>query len=571
MLFFRFPLARIQRFLIRLQRSCCTILGDRRLQRRLAWLVLVAMTGTVATMARADEPDPPEVAIGERLFLETRFSYAYAARPGQADPVMQRLVTGSGSIHGPFAGQTMNCRNCHLVDEAADTAGGGMRTYADFARRSPVTARGDGMRIDVRNAMQMVDVVGAQHGSVLLHYDGQFATTEDLVRATMTGRNFGWLPREYQQAVAHIAKVIREDDGRGGLAREYGGSYRRVLAGTDPGLPAEFRLLAAYRIDVDHASDEAIVDDVARLISAYIDQIEFARDKNGHYSGSPYDAFLRANKLPLAPAKNESRLAYSRRLRVTVNALAQPKFIESSIQRFKSHKQPFAFGKLELRGLQLFLAETDAPAAGGKVGNCIACHVAPSFSDFSFHNTGVSQHEYEALHGIGTFAKLEIPGLNQRQHEYNRWLPATPTHPAAKGPYRALASRDKPGRTDLGLWNVFANPDVPKPQARILARLCEKDASLRKTTHCKKDRLLPYTIARFRTPILRDLGHSKPYMHNGQFDTLEQVVAFYMQQAGKERQGQLRNGAPELAGIRLDSKDLPALTAFLKALNEDYE
>ena len=82
---------------------------------------------------------------------------------------------------------------------------------------------------------------------------------------------------------------------------------------------------------------------------------------------------------------------------------------------------------------------------------------------------------------------------------------------------------------------------------------------------------MPYTVARFRTPILRDLGHSQPYMHNGQFDTLEQVVAFYLQEADKERQGQLRNGAPELADIRLDSKDLPALTAFLKALNEDYE
>ena len=572
MRFFRLARAGITRLVARPHGPRFTVLFDgRRMRLRLALLVLLAMTSTMATLARADEPDPPEVAIGERLFLETRFSYAYAARPGQSDPVMQRLLTGNGTIRGPFAGQTMNCRNCHLVDEAANTAGGGMRTYADFARRSPVTARGDGMRIDVRNAMQMVDVVSAQQGSVLLHYDGQFATTADLVRATLTGRNFGWLPREYRQAVAHIAKIIREDDGRGELAQEYGGSYRRVLASADPALPAEFRLPAAYRIDVDHASDDAIVNDVARLIGAYVDQIEFARDVNGHYSGSPYDAFLRANNLPVASRKNESPLTYSRRLRAAVNALVQPKFVEPSTHSFKSHQQPFVFGKLELKGLQLFLAEADAPAAGGKAGNCIACHAAPGFSDFGFHNTGVSQREYDALHGNGAFAKLDIPGLKQRRHEYNRWLPPTPVHPEAKGPYRAVASRDKPGRTDLGLWNVFANPDMPKPQARILARLCENDASLRKTTHCKKDRLLPYTVARFRTPILRDLGHSQPYMHNGQFDTLEQVVAFYLQEADKERQGQLRNGAPELADIRLDSKDLPALTAFLKALNEDYE
>ncbi len=31
--------------------------------------------------------------------------------------------------------------------------------------------------------------------------------------STLTGRNFGWAPEQHAQAVAHIARVIREDNG----------------------------------------------------------------------------------------------------------------------------------------------------------------------------------------------------------------------------------------------------------------------------------------------------------------------------------------------------------------------
>jgi len=55
-------------------------------------------------------------------------------------------------IPDPFAGQGINCRNCHLVDDVKDTPGGGNRSYADFARRSPVPARDDGRTVTPRNS-----------------------------------------------------------------------------------------------------------------------------------------------------------------------------------------------------------------------------------------------------------------------------------------------------------------------------------------------------------------------------------------------------------------------------------
>ena len=39
----------------------------------------------------------------------------------------------------------------------------------------------------------------------------------DLVKGTLTGRNYGWLPDETPEAIAHVAKVVREDNGQGDL------------------------------------------------------------------------------------------------------------------------------------------------------------------------------------------------------------------------------------------------------------------------------------------------------------------------------------------------------------------
>src|SRR5262245_1004235 len=69
--------------------------------------------------------DPAKVAIGERLFLETRFAqFFFAHSKGdanatlvQGDPVMATTVTTGQPLPGPFRGFAMNCRACHLVGE----------------------------------------------------------------------------------------------------------------------------------------------------------------------------------------------------------------------------------------------------------------------------------------------------------------------------------------------------------------------------------------------------------------------------------------------------------------------
>jgi cytochrome c peroxidase len=84
-------------------------------------------------------------------------------------------------------------------------------------------------------------------------------------------------------------------------------------------------------------------------------------------------------------------------------------------------------------------------------------------------------------------------------------------------------------------------------------------------------RLLDASVGLFKTPSVRDLGHSDPYFHDGSADTLEDVVNFYVEISALARSGGLRNAAPELSDIHLGPEDVAPLAAFLRALNEDYE
>lgn len=537
--------------------------------------------------------DPPEVTNGERLFLETRFAQFFKAymdaggrinQPMPAgDPVMTLTETtapGQG-LPGPFAGLAMNCRACHLVDEHVGAPGGGMRTYGDFARRSPIPSRTDGKTSATRNSPPLVNASLARTGGTLFHFDGEFSTMTGLTAATFTGRNFGWVPGEKAQAIAHVARIVREDDGTGPLAQEFGGLPLAVmLTGTGQPIPNEFRLPPAFRINVARATDQEIFDGVVRLVATYVDHLAFAQDEAGSFTLSPFDVFLAHNGLPRMPEANESPLDYSRRLRSLIAARQQAGTLvfvsgnpNTSDGRFQFHEQEFRFGAEELAGLNVFLAEppttplTQHDIVSGGIGNCLACHAAPNFTDFKLHNTGTAQKEYDNLHGVGQFAQLAIPNLSDRTANPERYLPATHNHPSYQEPFRAVPTASNPGLTDLGVWNIFANPDMPEPQETIRAMLCDGQ----QPCPISDGILLDRAIARFKTPGLRDLGHGAPYMHNGQFETLDDIVRFYREASAQARAGAMRNGATQLQGIALTSGDVSSLVAFLKSLNEDYQ
>jgi len=611
--------------------------------------------------------------IGERLFLETRFAEFFFTNSGgnanaqltSGDPVMNYSASPIyGNLPGSFAGKSMNCRACHLVEEQEST---GNRTYCDFAQRSPIPNINDGHTNTTRNAMPLVDsLLPRGQTPLFLHFDGQFATAQDLIIATLTGRNYGWAPSQYQTAIHHIANIIRNDDGTGGLAQQYGGwSYAAAFNGNlnYPSIEPQYLIPHANTMFVSvtdtnseyYVTDYQIVQNIASLIEQYLQTLVFSQDNNGNFNGSPFDVFLMKNGLPRQPAANETPLQYSRRLLRLVAGLANPKWVTNGVDGHfitNAHGQLFQFGSNELAGLEIFFGDNTSLdiatnlqhqgiTTGIEAGNCIACHTPPAFSDFIFHNTGAVQEEYDALNGTGAFMALSVPGYSARLTNYDAYLPPTPNHPNALGIFETSPTTNNPGQVDLGLWNVFANPDFPAPQAglqQILPQLLSVTLTPPRISQATMsgsqvafsgtnstpgwtyfvlastnlsspftawtvvatntfdsqgnfsftntvagpaqgfyameigtlppDAALPATIALFKTPTVRDLVSSEPYLHTGRMNTIEDVLQFYQTFSAKARAGNVRNADPQLSGILLDASATAPLAAFLRALNE---
>jgi cytochrome c peroxidase len=528
-------------------------------------------------------PDPPVEAegapadqnVGERIFIDTRFAEYFAQNMtgvndplAAGDPVVATVSTPAGVLPGPFAGQSINCRSCHFVTEFIDVQGVRNRTYADFVDHSPMPRMLGPFNHTPRNAMQMVGSMQPHAGPQFLHFDGEFNSPEDLVKTTITGRNFGWAPDQYAQAVAHIARVIREDNGNNFPSNTYthGFTYAQIFLGTDPTIPADSRLAAEFRMDVTTASDEAIVNNVAKLVANYARGLLFKQDEQGRFIASPYDVFLRINHLPTQPRAGETIPQYGQRLLGLLNGMSSPIYVDASYGSFQYHPQSFVFGPTELAGLKIFLTAAPGATDGSQhAGNCAACHMPPTFTDFVFHNNGSAQEEYDAANGSGSFANLVIPGLADRTANPDAYLPVSANHPNATERFRHPPVAGSPQYADLGLWNVYLNGDIPNPQADLKQVVCAN------AQNCAQDQGLTATIGQFKTPTLRDLEDSAPYFHNGSKSKFDDVVNFYINISQLARQSKLRNGDAQLGSMSLSADDLNALVAFLKALTEDYD
>ena len=143
----------------------------------------------------------------------------------------------------------------------------------------------------------------------------------------------------------------------------------------------------------------------------------------------------------------------------------------------------------------------------GKAG-CIQCHSGPLASDENYHNLGVPKNP--------AFEEDPLRQITLRFQHYSR--------------------------------------GVPEP----LYRAADRDLGLYYTTKRDEDK------GKFRTPTLRELKYTAPYMHNGAFFTLEEVVDFYDQDGGQDP-----GKSPLLRPLRLSAQDKKDLVAFLLSLSSD--
>lgn len=157
------------------------------------------------------------------------------------------------------------------------------------------------------------------------------------------------------------------------------------------------------------------------------------------------------------------------------------------------------------RGLELFAGEA----------GCVTCHTVGEesalFSDGRFHDTGIGWHATMVRSKTTSPVPLEIaPGV----------------------------------RVSLGRAAVRS---VGEPPARDLGRY--------EVTHDPADRW------RYRTPSLRNVARTAPYMHDGSISTLRGVVEHY------DRGGHPHDGLdPAIRPLGLEQEEIDDLVAFLESL-----
>ncbi len=156
------------------------------------------------------------------------------------------------------------------------------------------------------------------------------------------------------------------------------------------------------------------------------------------------------------------------------------------------------------RGLKLFIGRA----------NCVLCHNGQNFTDREFHNLGLPAEGDTAL-DYGRLVGVQV-------------LRVDPAN--AAGPF----SDDPEGEAAQRLRFLRLNPGEQTGQ--------------------------------FKTPSLRNVAGSAPYMHDGRFATLEEVIAFYNELPGKASVGHREE---TLVPLGLHGMQISHLVDFLRSLTDD--
>ncbi|WP_170332035.1 cytochrome-c peroxidase [Ruegeria arenilitoris] len=154
------------------------------------------------------------------------------------------------------------------------------------------------------------------------------------------------------------------------------------------------------------------------------------------------------------------------------------------------------------RGLQLFLGR----------GNCVFCHNGPRFSNNEFHDAGVPYFLNETEVDEGRFRGLNL---------------------LLSSPY-----------TLDGVWN-----DDPDKQGAWAVRSVRRSHS---------------DFGTFRTPSLRGVAETAPYMHDGSLVDLEAVIRHYSEIDTERLHA---DGEAVIAELNLSEQEIADLVAFLGTLS----
>lgn len=141
-------------------------------------------------------------------------------------------------------------------------------------------------------------------------------------------------------------------------------------------------------------------------------------------------------------------------------------------------------------------------------------------------------------------------------------------HPNARGDNGAAPLFTDFSYDNLGVAKNQANPFYNMPARHNVDGKGFVDRGLGKVLN------KPDEDGKFKVPTLRNIALTAPYMHNGVFDSLEDVVEFYNSRDSDKRWGTPEVGAnvnrQELGDLKLNQQELTDLVAFLQTLSDGY-
>lgn len=119
------------------------------------------------------------------------------------------------------------------------------------------------------------------------------------------------------------------------------------------------------------------------------------------------------------------------------------------------------------------------------------------------------------------------------------------------------------------LFNGTVPPSYSKSEHEVIGT--PQDASGKKLSVDQGRYLynkMPQLVGAFKTPTVRNAAVTAPYMHNGVFKTLEEVVDFYNKGGGQGLGYEVENQTLPFDELKLTKMEEKALVAFMKTLTD---
>ncbi|HUM66495.1 MAG TPA: cytochrome c peroxidase, partial [Chitinophagaceae bacterium] len=177
---------------------------------------------------------------------------------------------------------------------------------------------------------------------------------------------------------------------------------------------------------------------------------------------------------------------------------------------------------------------------------------------------------YNIANAISSYIRTLI-SLNSRFDQYMRG-DKTKLNSREKKGFNLFTGKAKCATCHfIPLFNGLVPPEFTETETEVLGTPATKNKKNAKLdTDAGKFELTQSVIHKFafKTPGLRNIEKTGPYMHNGVYDTLEEVMEFYNEGGGAGLDIAPENQTLPTDKLDLSKKEIESIIAFMKSLTD---